>query len=42
MRLKKPRLIVTFHTTTAAMGMESACAKAGLPGGSVHPAPTGT
>ena len=32
MRLKRPRLIVTFHTTTAAMGMESACAKAGLPG----------
>ena len=32
MRLKKPRLIVTFHTTTAAMGMESACAKAGLSG----------
>ena len=32
MRVKKPRLIVTFHTTTAAMGMESACAKAGLPG----------
>ena len=32
MRLKQPRLIVTFHTTTAAMGMEAACAKAGLPG----------
>lgn len=32
MRLKKPRLIVTFHTTTAAMGMEMACGKAGLPG----------
>lgn len=32
MRLKQPRLIVIFHTTTAAMGMEAACAKAGLPG----------
>ena len=32
MRLKKPRLIVTFHTTTAAMSMETACSKAGLPG----------
>lgn len=32
MRLKQPRLIVTFHTTTAAMGMETACTKAGLPG----------
>ena len=32
MRLKKPRLIVTFHTTTAAMGMETACGRAGLPG----------
>ena len=32
MRLKQPRLIVTFHTTTAAMGMEAACTKAGLPG----------
>ncbi|MBR6575407.1 MAG: DUF3343 domain-containing protein [Clostridia bacterium] len=32
MRLKKPRLIVTFHTTTAAMGMEIACSRAGLPG----------
>lgn len=32
MKVKKPRLIVTFHTTTAAMGMEMACAKAGLPG----------
>ena len=32
MRVKMPRLIVTFHTTAAAMGMESACAKAGLPG----------
>lgn len=32
MKVKKPRLIVTFHTTTAAMGMEMACAKAGMPG----------
>ena len=32
MRLKRPRLIVTFHTTTAAMSMELACTKAGLPG----------
>ena len=32
MRLKQPRLIVTFHTTTAAMGMETACTKVGLPG----------
>ena len=32
MRLKKPRLIVTFHTTTAAMGMEIACNRAELPG----------
>lgn len=32
MRMKQPRLIVTFHTTTAAMGMEAACGKAGLPG----------
>lgn len=32
MRLKQPRLIITFHTTTAAMGMEIACDRAGLPG----------
>lgn len=32
MRSKRPRLIVTFHTTTAAMGMEMACTRAGLPG----------
>jgi len=32
MRLKQPRLIITFHTPTAAMGMEIACGKAGLPG----------
>ena len=32
MREKKPRLIITFHTTTAAMAMEIACCRAGLPG----------
>lgn len=32
MKVKKPRLIVTFHTTTAAMGMEMVCTKAGMPG----------
>lgn len=32
MRLKQPRLIITFHTTTAAMGMEIACGRARLPG----------
>lgn len=32
MRLKQPRLIITFHTTTAAMSMEQACGSAGLPG----------
>ena len=32
MRLKQLRLIITFHTTTAAMGMEIACSRAGLPG----------
>ena len=32
MRVKRPKLIVTFHTTTAAMSMELACGKAGLPG----------
>ena len=32
MREKKPRLIITFHTTTAAMGMEIACGRVGLPG----------
>jgi hypothetical protein len=32
MRLKQPRLIITFHTTTAAMGMEIACGRPGLPG----------
>lgn len=29
---KLPRLIVTFHTTTAAMAMEHVCEQAGLPG----------
>jgi len=32
MREKTLKLIVTFHTTTAAMAMETACAGAGLPG----------
>ena len=32
MRVKSRKLVVTFHTTTAAMGMELACGKAGLPG----------
>ena len=32
MRLKQPRLIITFHTTTATMGMEIACNRAELPG----------
>ncbi len=32
MRQKTLQLVVTFHTTTAAMAMESACAAAGLPG----------
>ena len=32
MREKTLTLVVTFHTTTAAMAMESACAAAGLPG----------
>lgn len=32
MRQKSMKLVVTFHTTTAAMAMESACAAAGLPG----------
>jgi len=32
MREKKLQLVVTFHTTTAAMAMESACAAAGMPG----------
>lgn len=32
MRQKCMKLVVTFHTTTAAMAMETACAAAGLPG----------
>lgn len=32
MREKKLWLIITFHTTTAAMAMESLCAEKGLPG----------
>ena len=32
MRQKTLKLVVTFHTTTAAMAMESACTAAGLPG----------
>ena len=32
MRLNQPRLIVSVHTTTAAMSMELACTQAGLPG----------
>ena len=32
MRQKTLTLVVTFHTTTAAMAMETACAAAGLPG----------
>ena len=32
MRAKSLKLIVTFHTTTAAMDMERVCTAAGLPG----------
>ena len=32
MREKKPSLIVTFHTTTAAMGAEKLCMAQGVPG----------
>ncbi len=32
MRAKQPRLIVTFHTTTAAMAMEKYCMAEGVPG----------
>lgn len=32
MREKKLWLIITFHTTTAAMAMESLCTENGLPG----------
>ena len=32
MRMKQLRLIVTFHTTTAAMAMEKVCAERNVPG----------
>ncbi len=32
MRMKQFRLIVTFHTTTAAMAMEQVCAERNVPG----------
>ncbi|NCB31169.1 MAG: DUF3343 domain-containing protein [Clostridia bacterium] len=32
MREKKLRLIVTFHTTAAAMAAESTCSEKGVPG----------
>ena len=32
MRQKETRGVITFPTTTAAMAMEGACGKAGLPG----------
>ena len=32
MREKSLKLVVTFHTTTGAMAMESACRAQGLPG----------
>ena len=32
MRQKTLKLVVTFHTTTAAMAMETDCTAAGLPG----------
>ena len=32
MRQKETRCVITFPTTTAAMAMEGACGKAGLPG----------
>ncbi len=32
MRQKTLKLVITFHTTTAAMAMESACMAASLPG----------
>lgn len=32
MRAKQLKLIVTFHTTTAAMAMERVCTAAGIPG----------
>ncbi len=39
MREKKLRLIITFHTTTAAMAFEKYCLNAGLPGRLI-PVPT--
>ncbi len=32
MRQKTVKLVITFHTTTAAMAMEAACMEAKLPG----------
>lgn len=32
MRVKQLRLIVTFHTTMAAIALEKACAERGVPG----------
>lgn len=32
MRVKELKLIITFHTTADAMGMEKACKEAGAPG----------
>lgn len=32
MREKHPRIVMTFHTTAAAMAMERLCAERGLPG----------
>lgn len=32
MRQKRPYMIFTFQTTTAAMAMEKSCAKQGIPG----------
>jgi hypothetical protein len=39
MREKKLRLIITFHTTTAAMAFETYCQNVGLPGRLI-PVPT--
>lgn len=32
MRVKKKYIIITFHTTTAAMAMEKLCGQRGIPG----------
>lgn len=32
MRAKKPTLVITFPTTTAALGWERACTERGVPG----------